>query len=515
MLLVSEIKLGINEKEFLLEERLLKKLKMDKRDLLSFSIYKKSLDARKHEAVYKYQLLANVRNEKKYLHLKNVSIFNKTDTKVKKIISDVRPVVVGYGPSGIFATYRLAEAGLKLIIIEKGKRISERVKDVERFFNEGVLNPTSNVQFGEGGAGTFSDAKLTTRIKDPFIEYILDVLIKFGAKETIKYTPHAHIGTDDIRVVISKITDYLIEKGCEFHFEEELEEIVLDDNRGLTSIKTNKGQYNAPYCLLGIGHSAYDTIKMLDKKGVTITPKDIAIGFRVEHPQELIDKNQIKNSVLNEASEYFLRYKDVKGVYSFCMCPGGMVVPASSDLNRIVTNGMSYSKRDSLFANSAILVQVNKEEFKKGNLGGFEYLKEYEEKAYAISGSYKALSCNIKDFVYKTDNPLIFKSTYSLGTIKYDFNNFFSKEDCEYFRKALLHFDSKIPGFIDKGIMVGPETRSSCPIRINRDENYMSVNTKGLFPMGEGAGYGGGIMSCGLDGIRIANKIIEMIDTSY
>ena len=513
MLLVSEIKLGISEDESLLKYYLIKKLRIKDDELLTYSIYKKSLDARK-EAVYKYQLLVTLKNEKKCLKIKNVTPYKKEELIVQKISSDIRPLIIGYGPSGIFSAYRLIEAGLKPIVFEKGKRISERVKDVERFFNEGILDENSNVQFGEGGAGTFSDAKLTTRIKDPFIEYMLDIFIKFGAKETIKYTPHAHIGTDDVRIIISKITDYLIEQGCEFHFNEELEEILLDDKHELIGIRTNRDSYQSSICLLGIGHSAFKTIEMLNDKGVTITPKDIAIGFRVEHPQDLIDKNQIKNTVLNEASEYFLRYKDVKGVYSFCMCPGGLVVPASSDFECVVTNGMSYSKRDSGVANSAILAQVNKEEFKQGNLGGFTYLREYEKKAYAISNSYKALSSNIKDFVNKIDSPLIFESTYPLGTVKYDFNEFFTDEDCEYFRKALIHFDSKIKGFIEQGIMVGPETRSSCPIRINRDENYASINTKGLFPMGEGAGYGGGIMSCGLDGIRVANKIIELLRTS-
>ena len=196
------------------------------------------------------------------------------------------------------------------------------------------------------------------------------------------------------------------------------------------------------------------------------------------------------------------------------MCPGGMVIPASSDLNRIVTNGMSYSLRNSGFANSAILVQINKEEYEPGDLGGFELLKEYEEKAFQISSSYKALSMNIKDYIEGTNSPLIFKPSYPLGTVVYDFNKFFNEKDNGYFKKALKDFDKKIPGFIKEGIMIGPETRSSSPIRINRDETYQSINTKGLYPTGEGAGYGGGIMSCSLDGIRIANAIIAKIHNS-
>ncbi len=506
MILVSEIKLELDQDEKELRKQLLKKLRISTNELISFKVYKRSIDARK-QAVYKYQIIAEVKNEDKCLKQKNVIKFNKVDTRAKKVNSDIRPIIIGYGPSGIFSTYRLVEAGLKPIVIEKGKRIDDRVKDVEDFFKSGILNPNSNVQFGEGGAGTFSDAKLTTRIKDPYVEYILDVFIKFGAKEEIKYTPHGHIGTDCIREIIKKITNYLIENGTSFYFEEELESLILNNDHEVIGIKTNKQEINSPICILCIGHSAYKTIKQLDRQGIYITPKDISIGFRVEHPQSLIDANQ-KGDGIN-ACEYFLRYKGEKGVYSFCMCPGGFVIPATSDLKAIVTNGMSYAARDSKIANSAILIQVSKDEYPSGNLGGFEYIKHYEEKAYEYSNSYKALSSNIEDFINNTSNDLSFKSTYPLGTVVCDYNNFFNSKDVEIFKEALKYFDLKIPGFIKQGIMVGPETRSSCPVRIERNNDLVSVNTKGLYPSGEGAGYGGGIMSCALDGIRVANKILE------
>lgn len=507
MLKICELKVKVDENESILKELIINKLKIKPSDLIDYKVYKKSIDARK-EVVYKYQVLVNVLNENKYLKIKNVSLYKEDSIDVLKINSSIRPIVIGYGPSGIFTTLRLIEAGLKPIVFERGKRISDREKDVDRYFKEGILDEGSNVQFGEGGAGTFSDAKLTTRIKSPYVEYILDTFIRFGAKESIKYTPHAHIGTDEIRKIISNITDYLITKGCEFHFSEPIEELLLDDKHNVVGIKTNKDTYKSPICILGIGHSAYKTIKMLDDLGVYLEPKDIAIGFRVEHPQDLIDKNQLGEINMNEPSEYFLRYKDIKGVYSFCMCPGGLVVASSSDKNRIVTNGMSYSKRDSGIANSAILIQVRKEEFNKGTLGGFEYLKEFEEKAFNISNSYKAPACNIKDFINDTNTELIFNSTYSLGTVKYNLNKIFNVEDVQIFKKALLFFDNKINGFIDSGIMVGPETRSSCPIRIKRNEDLQSINTKGLYPMGEGAGYGGGIMSCSIDGLRVADKVL-------
>ncbi|MDO5439939.1 MAG: hypothetical protein Q4F12_00215 [Erysipelotrichaceae bacterium] len=510
MLLINELKLGLNEQESKLKELISKRLHA-KDNTFTYEIYKKSLDSRK-DINFTYQVLVSIDHEDKYLSHKGVSKYKKQDLRAHRVISDERPIIIGYGPSGIFAACRFVEAGLKPIIIEKGKRVKDREIDVDKFFNEGVLNPKSNVQFGEGGAGTFSDAKLVTRIKNPYIEYILDTFINNGAKKEIKYTAHAHIGTDEMRRVIEKITNSLSSQGAEFHFEEEVKDFVIENGK-LTKVITDKNEYSSNYFLLGIGHSSCPTVKALLDKGVFIEQADTAVGFRVEHPQSLIDNNQyhgIKSDKL-EASEYFLRYTGDKSVFSFCMCPGGLVIPATSEEHRTLTNGMSYSSRDSGYANSAILVQVNKEEYKDYPLAGFDYLKELEEKAYNVSNSYKALASNIKDYIYKEDNPLIFNPSYSLGTVKYNFNNFFNEEQNKYFKEALLDFDKKIPGFIDKGIMIGPETRFSSPVRIKRNEYYESVNTKGLFPMGEGSGYGGGIMSCSLDGIKVANSILDTI----
>ena len=499
MLLIKEIKSHqeIDEKGLarLVERKLRCKIN-------SLQIQRKAIDAR-DGLLYVHNVLVEVDNEDKYLG-KNVSIYIPRDLSVEHLDRNKTCIIVGYGPAGIFSAYRLSEAGYRVLVFEKGKRIKERAKDVEAFFNGGKLNPKSNVQYGEGGAGTFSDAKLTTRIKDDFVEYILKVFVEHGAKKSIMYENHPHIGTDKIRDIIANMTDDLMNRGVEFHFEEEAEDIVIDENRNVRGIKTSLGEYPCDHLLLGMGHSAYESVEMLRSHGVYIEDKDIAIGFRVEHPQDFIDMNQTSGMV-KEANEYFLRYKDEKGVYSFCMCPGGIVVPAMSDVGTIVTNGMSYADRSSGIANSAILIQIRKDEFDDG----YRYLKSIEEKAYAYSDSYRALSQNIKDFMEGKLDELIFESSYPLKTVLYDFNNFFKPSDLEIIKRAFRHFDRKIPGFIDNGIMVGPETRSSCPIRITRNEDFESINTGNLFPMGEGSGYGGGIMSCALDGIRVANKIIS------
>ncbi len=509
MLLISEIKLNIDEDEALLGKLIAKKLKCSKDDF-SYRIIRKSLDARR-ELLFVYSLTVDIKNEEKYLHIKNVTKYGEPDLSVKPVITDIRPIIIGYGPSGIFSAVRLLEAGIKPIIFEKGKRIPERKKDIDNYFNNGIFNPDSNVQYGEGGAGTFSDAKLTTRVKNPFIKYITDTFIRFGADPSIAYVAHPHVGTDRIMDVITKLTDYLIDNGAEFHFEEPVRKLEIKDNK-VKAVITDKNTYPSDIVILASGHSSYELIKELYEEGVYIEKKDMAVGFRVEHPQSLIDSVQYKNKKHPklEPSEYFLRYNGDKGVYSFCMCPGGYVIPSNSKCNTIVTNGMSYHNRDNTLANSAILIQVNKEEFSDNPLGGFDYLHNLESKAYEISGSYKALSQNISDYLDNKVSKLKFESSYPLGTTVTDFNSFFNEKDNEIFKEAINYFETCIPGFKD-GIMVGPETRSSSPVRITRNENLESLSTKGLYPTGEGSGYGGGIMSCALDGIRTANIIIEKL----
>ena len=511
MILVKGIRVGLEEEGSSLLEKACKKYRINRKDVLSWKIRRRSIDARKGIA-FVYSLVMDVKDEKKYLKKEGISLYEKKDLSVRKLSSDVRPVIVGYGPSGIFAAWRLLEAGLKPVVFERGKRVSEREKDVKNYFENGIFLPESNVVYGEGGAGTFSDAKLTTRLNDPFIDYILDVFVSHGADEDIKIDAHAHIGTDLVRRIIEAITDDMVKRGAEFRFEERVEDFLIEGGV-LKGIKTDKDIYPCTHVLLGIGHSAYDTFEKLHEKGVCMEAKDAAVGFRAEHPQSLIDHVQYHGiaSEKLDPSEYFLRYKGEKGVYSFCMCPGGYVVPSNAEENSIVTNGMSYHDRGNTLANSAILIQVKKEEYGEGPLAGFEYLRKIERKAYELSGSYKAISMNLRDYVNQERHELLFPSSYPLGTVTEDICQLFPEKDNEILVEALKHFDKEIPGFIDKGILTGPETRSSSPVRILRDETGQSVNTKGLYPMGEGPGYGGGIMSCALDGIRTADRVLASL----
>ncbi len=511
MLLINNLKLSLDEDVSSLKEKISRRYHIPLKDIFSFRLHRRSLDARK-DLHYICSVLIEVKNENRYLRYKDISRYEIKDLTAEKVDSDVRPIIIGYGPSGIFAAWRLSEAGLRPIVFERGKRVAEREKDIDDFFTHGIFSPSSNVAYGEGGAGTFSDAKLTTRVKDPFIPYITDIFTRHGAPERIAYDAHPHAGTDVMRKVIASITDDLISKGVEFHFEEGVKDFEIEDG-AMRAVITDKGRYPSSFVLLGIGHSAYDTFKVLYEKGVHMIPKDTAVGFRVEHPQALLDENQYGKDFpeILEASEYFLRYKDSRSVYSFCMCPGGYVVPSNSDEETIVTNGMSYADRGNRLGNSAILIQVPKELYGEGALAGFEYLRAMEQRAYSLSSTYKALSMNIKDYLQGEVHPLIFPSSYPLGTLLYDLNHFFSEEENAIFKRALENFDSKIEGFIEHGIMVAPETRASSPVRIPRKEDGCSESTSGLYPMGEGPGYGGGIMSCALDGIRTADRILNTL----
>ncbi len=507
MLLVDEIRVKKDGEEAI-KRKLFKMLPIKESELVSFKIDKRSLDLRK-DLSYVFRVKIETKNEEKLLRYKNVRTYIPYKP-LKKVKSTKKIAIIGSGPAGLFCALALKDAGLKATIFEKGKDVLKRKADVDTFFEKGILDPSSNVQYGEGGAGTFSDGKLTTRIKDPYIEYISENFIRYGAKPDIAIDNHPHIGTDALIGIIKNLREDLIAHGFSFHFQEEVTDFITEKDR-ITAIKTPKDIYCFDYCILAMGHGAKETIAALHKKGIYVESKDFAIGFRVEHPQALIDNNQYKGHKLKEAADYFLRYtaKSGRGVYSFCMCPGGIVIPACFNEKTIVTNGMSYAARDSGFADSAILVQVLKSDFGNDLFDGENFLNYYEKKAYAQSGSYRALSQNIKDYMTADLNKLIFKPTYPLGVINHDINTFYPHYLNASLKEAFVAFDRKIPGFIQNGVIIAPETRSTSPFRIKRGADHQSISHFGLYPIGEGAGYAGGIMSSALDGVKCALDIIE------
>ncbi len=511
MLLIHQIKCPIGT-EFS-KEMIARKLKCSDSDILSCEIERQSLDARSGHFEWSYSVYAQLRNERKYLRNKDVEEKERPVYEVPQgVKTEDRPVIAGFGPAGMFAALILAEAGMRPVVIERGKPCEERIKDVEKFFAEGILDEESNVQYGEGGAGTFSDGKLTSRSKNYRVRKVLEELVEAGADPAILYEHMPHLGTDRLRSIVTNIRKKIISLGGEVHFSVKLESLDLKD-RTLNGVLTSNGRIDTQAVLLCLGHSPFSTYQSLYEQGVHVIPKDFALGVRVEHPQILIDRNQYGeyagHPALGHAS-YKLTHRSSagRGVYSFCMCPGGIVVPSSSDHETLAVNGMSYSARDGKNANSAILVQIPVSDYDHGHpLDGFAFQHAIEKKAYR--GGYQAPAMNIRDFVnHDQSAAAVLESSCPRGILMEDMHGLFSDAVNVSLEDSFIAFDRKIPGFLD-GLMVGTETRSSSVIRMVRDENGQSVNTAGVFPCGEGAGYAGGIVSSAADGIVQAENVIR------
>ncbi len=410
-----------------------------------------------------------------------------------------RPVIVGFGPAGMFAALILAEMGARPIVLERGRKVSERAADVSRFWNEGKLNTESNVQFGEGGAGTFSDGKLTTGIKDIRIRKVLDEFVLAGADKEILYKQKPHIGTDKLVEIVSNIRKKIESLGGEVRFESRLTEIKTGDSpagKRVTGIVINEDEFiETDHLCLAIGHSARDTFKMLFEMGLDMSQKPFSIGVRIQHPQAMINAAQYGDPAVAKIlgpADYKLSHhcENGRGVYTFCMCPGGQVIAASSEEGMLVTNGMSNSARDGQYANSGLLVDVRTDDFGSDDiLAGVEFQRRYERAAYEIGGSYSLPRTAFSEFTYS-----------DVARCLPDFAVSSINEAMPFMGRRLRGFNSP------DAMLFAVETRSSSPVRFFRDEHFMS-NIKGLFPAGEGAGYAGGIMSAAVDGIKVAEAI--------
>ncbi|MCD5414399.1 MAG: hypothetical protein LR001_05280 [Clostridiales bacterium] len=524
MIRISELKLDIDDSIEKLPLKISKVLKINQGEIIDYKIFRESIDARRKGKInFVYTVDVNLKNEKSILK-KNKEISPTPNMKYvypkpgDKIL-DKRPVIIGMGPAGLFAGLILAQMGYNPIILERGESVEKRAKTVEKFFNTGKLDTESNIQFGEGGAGTFSDGKLTTRTKDLRSRKVLEELVLAGAPEEIMYSCKPHVGTDILKNVIKNIREKIIKLGGEIRFNTCVSDLIIENNR-IKTIIVNKGEIiEADVVVLAIGHSARDTFEKIFERGVDITSKSFAIGARIEHPQELINKVQYKDYAGHKrlgSAEYRLTYKSKSGrpVYTFCMCPGGSVVAASSETGALVTNGMSEQARDKENANSALLVAVGSEDFEGEHpLAGMYFQRKWEQKAFELGGcDYRAPAQLLGDFVAG-------KPSTNLGAVNPSYRpgvKLTSIDDClphyvtDAMKEAIIHWDKKIKGFATKdAVITGVETRSSSPVRIMRDsETLESTNVKGLYPAGEGAGYAGGIISAAIDGIRVAEKIL-------
>ncbi len=432
------------------------------------------------------------------------------------VTADKRPVVVGFGPAGMFAALILAMAGLKPIVLERGVDALIRKQKVEHFFATGELDCRSNVQFGEGGAGTFSDGKLNTGVNNIRIDWILRQFVAAGAGEEILYDAKPHIGTDVLVTVVQNLRKRIIELGGEVRFSTQVTALVTDNQR-LCGVTTETGEViSCDYVILAIGHSARDTFAMLHEMNIPMEPKPFAMGVRIEHSQALIDKAQYGSTELPlpPADYKLVQHLDKDTVYTFCMCPGGYVVAAASEDGGVVTNGMSYSDRGGENANAALLVTVNPADVPyDGVLGGMHWQREIEERAYRVSGGYRAPAQRVGDFLAGRSSVEAgaVKPTYRPGVVWCDIHEVLPQKLTDAISEALPQLDRRLAGFSSAdAVMTAPETRSSSPVRILRGEDRQST-LRGLYPAGEGAGYAGGIMSAAVDGILSAEALIADI----
>lgn len=533
MIRLTEIKLPLDHEESAIQDAIEAKLGINSDQVLSFNIFKRGYDARKKSKILLiYTLDVLVENEAELLEqfISDPHVKVTPDMEYKFVAKAIenqteRPVVIGFGPCGLFAGLVLAQMGFNPIIVERGKEVRERTKDTFGFWRKRTLNTESNVQFGEGGAGTFSDGKLYSQVKDPqhYGRKVIEEFVAAGAPEEILYVSKPHIGTFKLVTMIEKMRASIIELGGEIRFSTRVDDVHMENDQ-ITGLRLSNGEeIKSRHVVLAVGHSARDTFEMLYERGVYMEAKPFSVGFRIEHKQAMIDEARFGKNAGNPilgAADYKLVHhcKNGRTVYSFCMCPGGTVVAATSEEGRVVTNGMSQYSRAERNANSAIVVGIDPERDYPGDaLAGIRLQRELESAAYVLGGeNYDAPAQKIGDFLKGREPSEIgeVKPSFTPGIHLTDISKALPDFAIEAIREAIPAFEKKIKGFsTPDGLLTGVETRTSSPVCIKRGKDYQSINLRGFYPAGEGAGYAGGILSAGIDGIKVAEALaLSMVE---
>jgi uncharacterized FAD-dependent dehydrogenase len=538
MLRLNEIKLPLNHEAEALTVAVIERLGIKATEVLNVSVFKRSYDARKKTnilLIYQLdvELSAGVEEQVLNNNQQGTRVATTPDTRYRfvaqadvefPVLRQQRPIVIGFGPCGILAALLLAQMGLKPIVLDRGREVRKRTKDTWSLWREGKLNTESNVQFGEGGAGTFSDGKLYSQVKDRrhLSRKVLAEFVKAGAPEEIMFVSKPHIGTFKLVTMVEKLRAEIVRLGGEIRFEQKVETVLVErEASGMGCVRgvaiCGGETLLSRHVILAIGHSARDTFEMLLDQGVYIEPKPFSIGFRIEHPQFVIDRARFGefagNPILGAADYKLVHHcKNGRSVYSFCMCPGGTVVAATSEEGRVVTNGMSQYSRKERNANSAIVVGITPEQdYPESALGGIDLQRKLETLAFEMGGrDYSAPAQLVGDFLKGRPSTVLgaVEPSYRPGVILTDLSHALPEFAIDALREALLVFDKKIEGFaMPEALLTGIETRTSSPVCIKRGKDYQSINTAGLFPAGEGAGYAGGILSAGIDGIKVAEAV--------
>ncbi len=526
MLRLTEIKLPLDHSEDDLKAAILARLGIAADELIGYSIFRRGFDARKLSAIqFVYTLEVEVRDETGLLEpLKNVPHISPAQDTAYHFVAQApkdlteRPIVIGTGPCGIFAGLVLAQMGFRPIILERGKAVRERTKDTFGLWRQGKLDPESNVQFGEGGAGTFSDGKLHSQIKDPkhYGRKVLTEFVKAGAPPEILYVSKPHVGTFRLVGVVEEMRHTIEQLGGEIRFQSKVADIVIDNGQVRGVVLASGERIASRHVVLAVGHSARDTFEMLHSRGVYMEAKPFSIGFRIEHPQSLIDRARFGRNAGNPqlgAADYKLVHHCANGrsVYSFCMCPGGTVVASTSEEGCVVTNGMSQYSRNERNANSGIVVGITPQDYPGDVLAGIAFQRQWEQRAFELGGkNYCAPAQLVGDFLAGRPSTALgaVEPSYMPGVHLTDLSTALPDYAIAAIREALPAFEKQIKGFaMHDAVLTGVETRTSSPVRIKRREDFQSMNIAGLYPAGEGAGYAGGILSAAVDGIEVAEAV--------